>query len=71
MASVSELTTRLEALKAARDSGALIVRHGDTQTTYRSLDEIERTIARITAEINAASGTTRKPRYVRQTRKGH
>jgi hypothetical protein len=68
---LADLQAQLVAIKAAKATGVLTVRHGDTQTTYRSLDEMDRVIADLTAEINALSGTTRKPRYIRQPRKGY
>lgn len=43
---------RLAALKVARDSGVLIVKHGETSTTYRSLAEIERIIQALETEVN-------------------
>lgn len=49
--------TELAALKAARNSGVLTVKHGDTLTTYRSLSEIERIIAAIEASIGTTAGT--------------
>jgi len=49
---MSDVATRLAALKAARDSGVLTVRHGDTSTTFRSLDEIERIIAVLETQVN-------------------
>jgi aspartate aminotransferase-like enzyme len=49
---MSDVATRLAALKAARDSGVLTVRHGDTSTTFRSLAEIERIIAVLEPQVN-------------------
>jgi roadblock/LC7 domain-containing protein len=46
----------LDALIAARNTGALTVRHSDGRmVTYRSLEEMDRTIARMQEEI---AGTT-------------
>jgi hypothetical protein len=71
MTDVTALQTRLDALKKARASGVLTVRHGDTQTTFRSLDEIDRIIASLEAEIASASGTPRRRvRYIYQAGKG-
>ena len=56
MASISELEARLERLKKARASGVLSVRHGDTTTTYRSLDELTRAIGLVEQEIDQAGG---------------
>lgn len=49
---MSTVADRLAALKRARDSGVLTVRHGDTSTTYRSLDEIERIISALEVQVN-------------------
>lgn len=71
MATTSELQTRLEALKKARDTGVLTARQGDNLTTFRSLSEIERTIAALENEIAAAGGTSRRRvRYAYQSSKG-
>lgn len=51
MATLTELAARLEAIRAARDSGVLSARHGDTSSTFRTLDEMDRIIASIEAEI--------------------
>lgn len=59
MADVAALTIRLEALKAARDTGALSVRHGDTSTTFRSLSEINKIIADLENQIALATNSTR------------
>jgi predicted neutral ceramidase superfamily lipid hydrolase len=70
MASIAELGLRLEALKKARDSGVLTVKHGDTLVEYRSVNEILDAISALTAEINKANGLSRGPRYIRQTSRG-
>lgn len=69
--SVETWTTRLEALQKAAASGTLIVRHGDTQVTYRSLDELMKAIAYAESQINKLNGVSgRSPRYVQQNDKG-
>lgn len=70
MATPEELQNQLTALKKARASGALVVRHGDTQVTYRSIAELQLAIEAITKELNAATGKKRRPHYIRQTRRG-
>lgn len=65
MATLSDLQARLEQLKIARDSGALSVRKGDDSVTYRSLAEINATIAAIEAEIAAVSSVTPRVRTIR------
>lgn len=43
--------TELDALRAARNRGALVVKHGDKSVTYRSLGEMDRLIARMEREL--------------------
>lgn len=71
MAEIDDLTAQLVALKKARASGALVVRHGDTSITYRSLAEIRDAIAAVQGEINKLNGVGRGPNYVEQTGKGY
>lgn len=69
--SQSELEARVAALRKARDSGVLIVRHGDTSTQFRSLSELEKILGSLEGELAALMGTKRKSvRYIRQDRKG-
>lgn len=70
MTELGDLQTQLAALKKARGSGALIVRHGDTSVQYRSISELDDAIASINGEINSLNGVGRKPRYGIQTTKG-
>jgi hypothetical protein len=71
MSTADELQTQLTALKKARASGALIVRHGDTQVTYRSITELQAAIDAITRELNALDPSRkRRPFYIRQERRG-
>lgn len=68
--SLPVLEARLEALYEAQSSGALKVKHGDTEVTYRSMEELNRAIAIIIGKINKLNGTVRKPVYVQQNTKG-
>jgi hypothetical protein len=71
MTTTSELQTRLDALKKARDTGVLTARQGDNLTTFRSLSEVERTIAALEKAIAAAQGTVRgRIHYAYQRCKG-
>lgn len=71
MTSVSDLQTRLAALKRARDTGVLSVRHGEDSTTYRSVEEMERIIASLEIEIAELNGDVRRRvRYPYQSDKG-
>lgn len=55
-------------LEKAIASGVLTVRHGDTMTTFRSLDEMQR----ILDGLQQQAGTTRtRVRYVWQTSRGY
>lgn len=64
MTDAATLASRLEAIRKARDSGVLVVTHQGTSTTFRSLAEMERIIASLTADIAAATGTpARRTRY--------
>ena len=71
MATLAQLQARLDALKKARDSGALIVRHGDEMTQFRTLAEISSIIAELEAEVAEAGNTRRRqPGFIYQTGKG-
>ena len=59
----AERAAWLATLEAAYYSGILTVRHGETTTTYRSLDEMKQV-------INGLSTRTRALRYVHQSGKG-
>ena len=65
-----QLEARLEALKAARDTGALTVSHDGVSTTYRSLSEIERIIASLQARIDGLSSPSRVRAFRVFTRDG-
>lgn len=55
-------------LEKAIASGVLTVRHGDTMTTFRSLDEMQR----ILDGLQQQAGTTRtRARYIWQTGRGY
>ncbi len=62
---------RVELLEQAVTSGTLIVRHGDTQLTYRSLDELLKALSIAQGKVKSLDGTGgRLPGYVLQTGKG-
>jgi hypothetical protein len=42
----------VDTLKKAMASGVLIFKHGETQTTFRSMAEMERQLARMEAEVS-------------------
>lgn len=68
-----QIATRLSALYAMRDSGVLIVRHGDTSTQFRSLDDLLRAIAILEAQQTpvGAKPTRSRVSYIRQSTKGY
>lgn len=69
--SESELEARIVAIRAARDSGVLIVRHGEEQTQFRSLKEMNEILADLEGDLATIQGKSRaKIRYVRQICKG-
>lgn len=49
---------QIDALKAARNSGTLTVRHGETTVTYRSLAELNSIIRDMEAELNGRNRRT-------------
>jgi hypothetical protein len=67
-----QIQAKLTALRGARDTGALIVRHGDTQTTFRTLAEMNAIIADLESQLATVQGTTTKKRvgYIVQKCKG-
>ncbi|MDI4664048.1 hypothetical protein K9U40_06855 [Xanthobacter autotrophicus] len=53
MASLSDLQTRLEALRATRAGGALKIREGEREVTFRSDSELAGAIADLERQIAA------------------
>lgn len=71
MATKAEVTLQLERIEKAYATGTLKVKHGDTETTFRSLDEMERIIRYLKGILdNWGTKTTRRIRYIRQETKG-
>lgn len=48
--------TDIDRIKAAMASGVLTVKHGDTLSTFRSIADMERLLARMEAEVGGHSG---------------
>lgn len=69
MATLSELTTWLEALRKARATGVRSVTHGDTTTEYRSDKEMARAISDLERQIAALDPTRKRARIVYFNRK--
>ena len=69
--SQSELQARIAALRKARDSGVLMVRHGDELTQFRSLAEMNAILGELEAELAGMTGEAKpRVRYITQTGKG-
>jgi hypothetical protein len=66
MASIAELTTRRDALVAARSSGVARVSYDGKSVEYRSLAEIDRAIEQLDRDIAALKGR-RIVRHLRVT----
>ena len=65
--SETQIQQRIDALRKARDTGALIVRHGETSTQFRSLKEIDSILADLEGQLATVQGNARsRVRYVRQ-----
>lgn len=62
---------QIASLRLAISSGSLIVKHGDTSTTYRSLKEMKEILADLIGQQNSASGKNRaRANYIVQKSKG-
>lgn len=69
---VDEMKEMLDNLVRARSSGVLVVKHGDTTTTYRSVSELNAAIAALKEDIARASGKRRRRvHYITQRSKGY
>ena len=56
MASINELTARLERLKRLRANGLKSLSHGDARSEFRDMDELTRAIGYLETEIDQAGG---------------
>lgn len=66
-----QIQARIDAIRAARDTGVLIVRHGDTSTQFRSLAEMDSIIASLQKQLDALNGVVKpRVRYIIQGTKG-
>jgi hypothetical protein len=67
-----QINERLDTLYAMRDSGVLIIRHGDTSTQFRSMADLLKAIRILERQLNAALGLSKsRVSYIRQSRKGY
>lgn len=64
MSDLTDKQAQLASIRKSYDSGVLTVRHENTLTTFRTLAEMDKIIARLEGEIAALAGT----RSVRQYR---
>jgi hypothetical protein len=73
MADAVAIQARIDELDTAIASGVLVIRHGNDQTTFRSLAEMERIRATLQSELRAANATPRRQRFHRiyQVSKGY
>lgn len=71
MADIDTWTARVDSLERAVSSGTLVVRHGDTSVTYRSMSDLMQALAYAKGQVDKLNGTSgRKPNYVEQRTKG-
>lgn len=69
--SPAQIQARIDAIRSARDSGVLIVKHGDTSTTFRSLADMNLIIADLEKDLAKANGVKKsRVGYITQTSKG-
>ncbi len=68
----TQIQARIDAIRKARDTGVLIVRHGDTSTQFRSLAEMDQIISSLQRELNGVNGTAKsRVNYIEQRTKGY
>jgi len=58
-------------LQAAIAEGALVVRHGDRTVTYRSLDEMQRILQMMSADLGLSGGAGNSGRRLASFSKGY
>lgn len=69
---LAALEAQLIKLKRMRASGVTAVRHGDTSTTFRSMNELSLAISQIESEIAGLTDTRRaRVSYISQNSKGY
>ena len=66
-----QIQLRLTEITKARDSGVLMVRHGDTSTQFRSLAEMNNTITTLQRQLDKVNGVKKsRVNYISQDTKG-
>jgi hypothetical protein len=63
---IVQLTARLEVLRDMAYSGVLRVKHGEVETWFTSVSELQRAIGMLEAELRRLEGTSRRPGYIRE-----
>jgi hypothetical protein len=68
----AQIQVRIDELQAARDSGVLRVKHGNDEVIYQTPESMDKTLAKLKADLAAALGTPPRPRvgYIEQRSKG-
>lgn len=61
---ILQIEAMIESLQNALGSGILRVKHGETETWYKSTDDISKAIASLKAELNRLRGVPRRPGYI-------
>lgn len=69
---IDQINTSLTRLYKMRDSGVLIVRHGDTSTQFQSMTDLQKAIVRLESQLNRGLGVKRSHvTYIRQRSRGY
>lgn len=63
MSDLTDKQAQLAKIQKARSSGVLTVRHENTMTTFRSLEEMDKIIAGLLGDINKLQGTPTVRQY--------
>jgi len=63
---IVNLTARLELLRDMVYKGVLRVKHGEVETVFMSVSELQKAIGMLEAELRRLGGTTRSPGYIRE-----
>ncbi len=65
----SQITTRIQEIEAALHTGAVRVKHGDTETEYRSLRAMRSIITNLEGKLAALTTPNRRIHYPYQSTK--
>ena len=68
----SQIQARIDSLQKARDTGVRSIRHGDTSTEWRDLDDLNRIISDLRAQLATVEETPRvRVNYIEQSGRGY